>query len=131
GGLGRPGLLFSWIETAADEERHEVFLQSHVVVRVEERDLGLDHPEFSKVSARLRFLGAECWAEGVDSPQRSGCSLPVQLAGLGEIRGALLEVFGREKATALADRGSEDRGIDPDEPALVEEVVDRLLHLVA
>src|SRR5215208_7794214 len=59
-----------------------------------------------------------------------GERLAVELARLREVRGPLLEVLGREEAAPLADRRGQDRRVDADEVALVEEVLDPLLDLV-
>src|SRR5206468_2585271 len=60
-----------------------------------------------------------------------GCrGLAVELPGLGEVRVPLVEVLRLEQPASLADRGGEDRRVDPQEASLVEEVVDRLLDFV-
>ena len=81
--------------------------------------------------ARLRLLGAKGRAEGVDLSERGGGRLAVELPGLREIGVAFVEVLRGEQPAPLADRRGEDRRIDAQEAALVEEVVDRLLDLVA
>src|SRR5690606_576565 len=63
--------------------------------------------------------------------ERGGRRLDVELAGLREV-GLLVEVIDlAEAGAALADRAGQDRGIDTREAALVEEVGDRLLDLIA
>ena len=119
------------LETALHEIRDEIFLQPHVVGRVVPRHLRLDHPELGEVAARLRLLGAEGRTEGVDLPERRGRGLAVELARLREVRVAFVEVLGREQTASLADRRRENRRIDAQEAALVEEIVDRLFDLVA
>ena len=64
------------LEHALHEVRDEVLLEPHVVVRVVPRHLRLDHPELGEVAARLRLLGAEGRAEGVDLPERGGRASP-------------------------------------------------------
>ena len=81
--------------------------------------------------ARLRFLGAERGAEAVHLAERRRRGLDVQLAGLGEVGLAEVEVLGREQgAGVLADGAREDRRVDEGEAALVEEIAHRLDHLV-
>jgi hypothetical protein len=62
---------------------------------------------------------------------RGGQRLAVELPRLRQVRGALVEVLRGEEAAALADGRRQDGRVRPDEVALVEEVVDRLLDLVA
>jgi len=53
------------------------------------------------------------------------------VAAMREVRVAFLEVFCREESRPLADCRGQDRRVDTKEPALVEEIVDALLDLVA
>ncbi|MBP2647963.1 MAG: hypothetical protein H6Q77_1587 [Gemmatimonadetes bacterium] len=70
-------------------------------------------------------------AEAVHLPQRRGRRLDVQLPGLREVGLAQVEIVGgKEVARLLADGAGEDRRIHQHEVALVEEVADRLHHLV-
>src|SRR5207249_2472241 len=116
--------------------RHDVgdklLLQLHIVVGVVPGDLGLDHPELREVPPRLGLFGAERGPEAVHFAERRRGRLDVQLPRLGEVGGAEVEVLGREQIPRrLADRAGEDGRVDQDEVALVEEVADRLDHLVA
>src|SRR6185503_7318523 len=69
--------------------------------------------------------------ERIDLSERGGGGFAVELTGLREIGVPFLEVLGREQAAALTDRRGEDRRVDAQEAALVVEIVDRLLDLVA
>ena len=118
--------------------------------KVGERDLGLDHPELGEVAAGVRVLGAERRAEGVDLREREAVGLDVELAGDGEEGLAAEEVLGEvdlaavarqvreierrdpeQRARALGVGRGDDRRVDPEEAALVEEAVDRLGERVA
>ena len=37
--------------------------ESHIVVKLEKRNLGFHHPEFGKVPRGVRILGAKGWAD--------------------------------------------------------------------
>ena len=64
-------------------------------------------------------------------PERHRVGLVVQLPALREVRGGVLEVLHREQVgRALAGRRREDRRVAEDEVALVEEVANRVDHLV-
>ncbi|OQC35304.1 MAG: hypothetical protein BWX64_02517 [Acidobacteria bacterium ADurb.Bin051] len=79
----------------------------------------------------LRLLRPEGGAEAVDLAEGGDRRLEIELARLREIR-LVAEVVGREERRGpLARRGGEDRRVDPDEVALVVEVVDPLLDLAA
>ena len=67
-------------EHALDDVDEEVLGEVHVVVEVDEGDLGLDHPELGQVAARLRLLGAEGRPEAVDLAERHRAGLHVELA---------------------------------------------------
>jgi len=92
---------------------------------------GSDHPEFSQVTPRLRFLGAEGRAEAVDLAKSGRCRFSIELTGLRQIRRPFVEVLRCEQSTTLADRRGEYRSVHQGEIALVEEVADRLFGLVA
>ena len=116
---------------AADDVLDELLGQLLQAVEIEERDLRLDHPELGEMAARLRLLGAERRAEAVDLAERRRRGLEVELAGLREVR-LLAEVVGLEQRRRPLGRvGGEDRRVDEDEVAVVEEVADGLLDLVA
>ena len=93
--------------------------------------LGLEHPELGQMAPGLGLLGAEGGTEAVHLAECGTRRLHVQLPGLRQ-EGALAEVFGLEQgARGFADGAGEDGGVDADEIALVQEVVDALLHLGA
>src|SRR5207249_9503691 len=74
---------------------------------------------------------AEGRSEAVDLAEGETGGLEVELPRLAQI-GLLIEIVGLEqRRRALARRRSQDRGIDEDEIALVEEVPDRLADLAA
>ena len=124
-------LLAAALEGAADEVDDEVLGELAEALEIEERDLGLDHPELGQVAPRLRLFGAEGRAEAVDLAERGRRRLEVELSGLREVR-LVAEVVRLEEGRRPLDGGSrQDRRVDPDELALVEEVRDRLLHLRA
>ena len=83
--------------------------RSRVVGEVGEGDLGLDHPELGEVPARVRVLGAERRAEGVDLREREAVALDVELARHREVGLApeevLREVDLRRRACAGGSRG--------------------------
>ena len=110
------------VEDAADDLDQEVLGEVHVAVEVDERDLGLDHPELGQMAARLRLLGAEGRAEAVHLAERHRAGLHVELAGLREV-GLVVEVVDLEqRRRALARVGREDRRVDQREAVRVEVV---------
>src|SRR6266850_2544351 len=127
GQLGLPAL-----ERARHDIRDELLLQRHVGLGVVPRDLGLHHPELRQVATGLRFLGSKRGSEAVHLPERGSGGLDIELPRLREVRGAQVEIFrGEQVAGRLADRPGEDRRVHQNEMLLVEEVADRLDHLVA
>ena len=114
-------------ERRLHDVRDEVFHELHVAVEVHEGHLRLDHPELGQVAARLRLLGAEGGAEAVDLAERHRARLHVELAGLGEVGLAEVEVGDLEEGGGpLAGARREDRRVDEGEAAPVEEVADGL-----
>src|SRR6476619_7315442 len=84
------------------------------------------------MAACLRLLRAERRPERVDASKRHGGRFEIQLTALREVRLLVVEVFHREqRRRALAGRWREDRRIGQDETARVEEIADRVDHLVA
>src|SRR5947209_186044 len=83
------------------------------------------------MAASLRLLGAERRTEAVDLAERGCGRLTVELASLGKVSAAFIEVLRREQPTALPDGTGEDRCIDPHKIPFVEEVVNCLLDLGA
>lgn len=71
-----------------------VFGALHVVGERAEGHLRLDHPELGEVARRVRVLGAEGRAEGVDVGEGARVVLAVELAGHGEERGPAEKVGG-------------------------------------
>src|SRR5437667_314059 len=120
------------LERARHDVGDELLLKLHIVVGVVPGDFGLDHPELGKMTARLGLLGAERGPEAVHLAVCRRRGFDVQLAGLGQIRRAQVEVLSREQVPGgFADRAREDRRVDQHKVALVEEVADRLDHFLA
>src|SRR5947209_3251856 len=115
------------LEAARHNVRDEVLLEPHVRIGIGPGDLGLDHPEFRQVPARLRFLGAERGTEAIDLAERSRRGFDVELPRLREIGLAEVEVIDRKQRSGmLADRSGENRRVHECEVALVEKVANRL-----
>ena len=57
----------------------EIFGKVHIVVDVEECHFRLYHPELGEVARSIGVFGAECRAEGVDTPQSGGTELTFEL----------------------------------------------------
>ena len=120
------------VEHARHDARNQSFGELDDVVEIRVRHLRLDHPELGQVAPRLRLLRAEGRAEAVDPAERHRVGLVIELAALREKRGVLLEVLHREeRGRPLAGRRGEDRRVAQDEAAAIEEVTDRVDHLVA
>ena len=66
-------VVLAVVKSPTDAILDEIFLQLHQSVEVQERNLGLYHPELSEVSRSVRVLGTECRTESVDGA-KSGCS---------------------------------------------------------
>ena len=107
-------------EDARNDVSEEGFGEVHIAVEVHEGDLGFDHPEFSKVAARLGLLGAEGWAEAVDLAQCQRGGFHIELAGLGEERRVSEVIKLEERAGALAGGGRQDGRVGADEAVSVE-----------
>jgi hypothetical protein len=133
------------VEHGGEDELEEVLGEVGVGGEIGERDLRLDHPELGEVAAGVRVLGAEGRAEGVDPAHRQAIGLDVELARDRQV-GLLAEevlvpvdgaggrarraggVEGRDPehlAGALGVAAGDDRRVDPEEAALVEEAVHR------
>jgi hypothetical protein len=80
------------VEHVADDVFQEILGELHVAREVAERHLGLDHPELGEVSRRVRVLGAEGGAEGVDVAEREREDLAFELAADGEVGGFSEEI---------------------------------------
>ena len=65
----------------------------HVVLKVRERELGLDHPELGEVAAGVGVLSPERRPERVDVPHGARVNLGVELAGNGQVGGFAEEVL--------------------------------------
>ena len=116
----------------ADHPAHHVFLQPHVVRTVRVGNLGLQHPELREVAPRLRFLRPEGGAEIVHFAVGNAGCLEVELPGLGEVGVSHVKVGdGEQRARALPDGTSKDRGVDEEKAPLVEEGAERCDCLVA
>ena len=78
----------------------ERFGEILVVLQIAERHLGLDHVELGEVARRVRVLGAEGRAEGVDVGEGQREDLGFELSADREV-GALAEEVLREIGAAL------------------------------
>ena len=137
-------LLRCMLEHIGDDELDHILGKLHVVGEVGKRDLRLDHPELCCVAGGVGVFGAEGRTEGIDIAERLCKRLAVELAGDGQVRllaeevlavvdlavlsaGQVIEVKRRDLehfACALAVGAGDERGMDIDEIALLEEFVD-------
>ena len=128
---------------AANDVLDHRFRHFHVAVEVAERHLRLDHPELGGVARGVGILGAERGAERVNVAERHGEVLGVELAGDGQARllaeeilavidlavlgaGRVFKVERRHLehlARALAVGAGDDRGVDVDKAAALEELM--------
>ena len=132
------------LQHVGDDELDHVLGELHVVGEIGKRDLRLDHPELRRVAGRVGVFGAECRAEGIDVAERLRKRLAVELAGDGQVRLLAEEVLAvvdlavlrarqivkiercdlEHFACALAVGAGDERGVDIDEIAFLEELVD-------
>ena len=118
---------------------------------VGEGDLGLHHPELGEVPGGVGVLGPERRAERVDLAHGQAVGLDVELARNREVGLPAEEVLGpvnflarvppqvgeiegrhpEHRSGAFGVVGRDDRRVDPEEAALVEEPVQRLGQAVA
>ena len=115
----------------------EAFAQFHEVREVGKGHFRLDHPEFGGMARGVGVFGPEGGTEGVDPPQAQRQGLGLQLAGYGEIAGAVEKVavrvfFARRQsgyaehlARAFAVRTGEHGRVHPGETPPVEKVMHR------
>ena len=73
------------LQDIADDVFEHILRQFHVILQIREGDLGLDHPEFSRVSGRVGFLRAESGTECINIPESHGVGLHIQLAADGQV----------------------------------------------
>ncbi len=107
---------FEFAAALADHRLHDVadqaFAERHHVFEVRVGGLGLEHPEFGQVAARLRFFGAKCGPESVDLAERRRDGFEVKLARLREVGFFLVHVLHLEERGGAFARGwSEDRRV--------------------
>ena len=137
-------LLRCVVEDVGDDELDHILGELHVVGEVGERDLRLDHPELGRVAGGVGVFGAEGRAEGIDVAEGLRKRLAVELAGDGQVRllaeevlavvdpavlsaGQVIKIERRDLehlARALAVGAGDERRMDVDEVALLEELVD-------
>ena len=136
-------VLGTAVEDALEDLLQEDLDQRHLAVQIAEGHLRLDHPELGQVPTGVRVLRAEGGAEGVDVDEGQGGDLRLELARHGEVGLATEEVpapvhspilSGRlegiqggdsEHLTrALGVRQGDHGGVQQQEAALLEEVVD-------
>ena len=116
-----------------------------VAVQIAEGSLGLDHPELRQVPRRVRVLRPERRPERVAVAERAAVRFDGELAGDGQVRPPGEEVLlpvdlavgptrrvlrveyrdGEHLAGAFAVAGGDDRRVDVQEPAVLEEAVNR------
>ena len=133
-------------EYRVDDVLNHVLLKVHVLLQGGESHFGLDHPELGRVALGVGALGAEGRAEGVHVAEGERQRLGVELTGHGQGHGLAEEVLtvvdravlpaGRvgkverrnleHLARALAVAAGDQRGVDVDEAAVVEEAVNGL-----
>ena len=139
-------LLRALFEHGVDDELHHRLHALEIVVEVGKRHLRLDHPELSGVALGVGVLGAERGAEGIHITKGEREVFGVELAGYGQVRALAEEVLGEiylavgrardiveverrdaeHLARALAVGARDDRGLDVDKAAVLEERVHRL-----
>ena len=96
--------------TYCDDVLQELLGERHVAVEVAEGHLRLDHPELGEVARRVRVLGAERRAEGVDVAEREREDLALELPAHGEVGGLAEEVLREvDGAVLLCAAGSPGR----------------------
>ena len=137
-------LLRRVVEHVGDDELDHILGELHVVGEVGKRDLRLDHPELGRVAGGVGVFGAEGRAEGIDVAEGLREGLAVELAGDGQVRllaeevlavvdpavfsaGQVIKIERRDLehlARALAVGAGDERRMDVDEVALLEELVD-------
>ena len=131
---------------AADDMLDHRLHDLKVAVEVAERHLRLDHPELGGVALGVGVLGAERRTEGVHVAEGEREVLGVELTGHGQVRALAEEILAEidlavirarqvveverrdaeHLARALTVRARDDRGLDVDEAAVLEERVHRL-----
>ncbi len=72
---------------------HQAFAKLDHVFKVCVGSLGLEHPEFGEMAARLRFFGAKRGPERIYLAERRGGRFHVKLARLREIRLLVVDVI--------------------------------------
>ena len=129
----QPLQLFAAIlQHAAHDEDDHLFGHALHVFQGGVSHLGLHHPEFGQMAARLGFFGAEGGAEAVDLAERHGRGFVVELAGLRQVGLFVVEVIHFEKrGGAFAGRGGEDGRVDQGEAVGIEIVAHGLDDFVA
>ena len=104
-------------------EAHQGLRQFHDVFQGIKGRLGLHHPELRQVAPGLGFFGPKGGAEAIHPAQGHGRSLQIELAALGQVGLAPVQIVRlKEAGGALAGRGGEDGGVYQHEAAVVEEV---------
>ena len=74
-------------------ELHILLGTRHVALQVTERNLRLNHPEFSEVASRVRFLRPKGRPESVDARHGARIDFSVELSGDRQVRWLEEEVF--------------------------------------
>ena len=126
------------------EVTHLFLRERHVVEEVVEGHFGLDHPKLGRVARGVAVLRAERRPEGVNIAQRACKGLALKLAADGEVgrtaKEVLLGLGGRvwlqrgdlkHLARAFAVAAGDDRRVDVEKAALLEETMHGKGHLAA
>ena len=149
----------AFFEHVAEDALQQPFGQFHIAPQIAKRDLRLDHPELGEVPGRVAVLGAEGRPEGVRLAQPARERLGFELPADGQIRRPIEEIEreidslslrGRlfwalalfrhvvqverghleHRAGAFAIAGGDQRRVDVEETAFLEELVDRVAHAI-
>src|SRR5271156_3115190 len=91
---------------------HQPLTELNHVFQVREGGLGLEHPEFSQMTASFGFLGAKCRSECVHLAECRSGRFHIELARLRQIGFLIINVIHFEKrGRSFAGGGSKDRRV--------------------
>ena len=139
-------LLRAVLQHIADHIFQHGLGQLHIVLKIREGDLRLDHPELRRMACGVGILGAEGGAEGVNRTECLAEGLHVQLTADSKVRLLAEEVLTvvhlavrslrdivqvkggdvEHLARAFSVAGGDQRSVDIHKTALLEEAVDRV-----
>ncbi len=137
-------ILRRLLEDGSENELDEALGKLHVALQITEGNLRLDHPELREMSGGVAVLRPEGGTKGVDPFQGGRVDLRVELTTDGEIGGATEKLLPPVTVGSLGHGGDpkefsrplgiacgDDRGVDVDEPALLEKPVDPVAQTVS